>query len=557
MKQFFDSFEDDFLKPSEDNFPDLLAKLSRLHSHIAGQSPQNVPRVPLADRYSYDTLAFRVPQKGRDSHTVLAKLADAFQGSIRWHQPSALMNITPNPLLDSVAASTMAALYNTNAAWDYPSGNVIKFEKEVTAFLCHLAGWDARQAEGISTSGGKATLHYAIRCGLNVCDRQSVAEGLHGSYVVIASATAHYSLEDLCNYTGIGRANLLRVATDATGAMLPKAFEQTLRSAVVAGKKVAAIIALGGDTLEHAIDPIKTIRRIRDKVTDEYQLGYKPYLHLDSVNAWIGLVFRQYDFAANPLHIDTGPLAKIRTLSERISQVAYADSFSADFHKTGLAPYISSFFITKKGSHLHSINKSTLQNTPSYRYGEVHTHHASFENSRSSGGILAAWTSIHRLGIEGYQRYWAQLLTAGEYMRQRIRQDYAHEMKIVNPTALGHPIVIQPLPPDSTRPFKSPQADSPALERYSAYCFELYDYMAYRLLGQDKAYPLLGFIPSYKYEITGIRRPAFLLYSNHPHLTAGDCDALLERITAMKHEFEAQRTSSPKQRTNRLRHLPK
>ena len=558
MNQIFSDFSDDFLLPSEGNFPDLIDKIQFLHSRVVDQVDTDVPRVPLT-RYAYKDIAFSIPRHSSTSNEVLAQLAQAFQGSIRWHQPTALMNITPNPLLDAVAASTMASLYNTNAFWDYASGNVTKFEKEVVHFLSYLANWRAEQTDGLSVSGGKATIMYAIKCGLNNCDRRTVQTGLTGEYVVIASKNAHYSIEDCCNYLGIGRANVVRVAVTQSGTLDTEAFELALRDAVRAGKKIAAVIALGGDTLEYAVDPIKQLNAIRQDVSEEFNLGYIPYLHVDSVNAWISLVFGDYDFAQNTLNLGQEALYRIRTLSEKMSQVTWADSFSADFHKTGLAPYISSFFVAKDGRRIQSINKrQPLETMPSHAFGEVHTHHVSFDNSRSAGGILAAWTSMKRLGIAGYQRYWAQLTEQSGYLRKTIRQKYSKEIRVLNTTALGHANVVQLVPPHASYEFDALLSDSKSLQAYSEYCFGLYDFMAHELLGKATPYPLLGFVPNYKSEFTGIKRPAFLIYLNHPHMDEVQCNKLLTLILEMKHTFDRNQRSAARQAsTPVIKQLPK
>lgn len=559
MKQYFTEYAGEFLSPSENNFTELLQKSIYLHDEIMRNQHEGVPRMPLPQRFTYSNHSYAPPEKGRDSQAVLAELATAFQGSIRWNQPNTLVNITPNPLFDSAVAANMAALYNINSFWDYASGRVTLFEKEVVAFLSSLAGWDTQEADGLSTSGGKATLMYAIKCGLNRCDRQTVAKGLKDEYIVIAGKTSHYSIEDICNYLGIGRDNVRRVDVDETGAMLPAAFETALRAALKQGKKVAAIIALGGDTLEHTIDPVQKIHEIRNALAQEFSLDYTPWLHLDSVNAWVALAFRGYDFAANTLGVEADVIYKIQTLAAKLGEVRSADSFSADFHKTGLAPYTSSFFVAKQGRHIHSINRSKLlASTPIYQFGETHTHHISFENSRAASGILSAWTAVQRLGIEGYQRYWAQLLTISAYMKHRIAQSYAHEIIVLNTTALGHPNVIQLIPPNFAYSYHALLDNHQALQAYSDYCFALYEYMAYQLLDRRQPYPLLGFVPGYKYEYTGIKRPAFLIYLNHPHVQEKDCDLLLEQIVALKHEFEAQYSGEVKRKNiTRINHLPK
>lgn len=539
MKSFFDDYKDDFLQPSEKNFSQLLEKMEFIHNSVLEQTAEGVPRIPLQKRFSYDDRKFEAPSMGKSSSVVLGELAKAFQGSVRWNQPSALINITPNPLLDSIAAANIASVYNINCLWDYMSGGMTLLEKNVIDFLCHIAGWDSRKADGFSTFGGKATLMYAIRCGLNVCDRDSVENGLKKDYVVLASKGSHYSIEDACNYLGIGRNNVIRIAQDSSGAMDPVAFEKTMRLCLDQKKRIAAIILLGGDTIHYTVDPIKSIYDIRDKLVEEYALPYKPYMHLDSVLGWIGLVFRAYNFKRNIHGIESDPLTKIRALSDKLSDVKYVDSFSADFHKTGLSPYNSSYFVSKLAVHIHSINKSELHYKPNSIYGEVHTHQISFENSRPANGIVSAWTSIQRLGIDGYQRYWAQLISTSLYIAETLEKKCSQEVEVLNKGTYGHAIVIQLKPPGIDLPYKKLPKDKEQFNHYVNYTFSLYDYMAYELLKSRRPYPLLGFIPDYKSQISNVKCPVFLIYSNHPHFKPEDCDGMIQDILDMKHMFES------------------
>ncbi len=559
MKSFFDDFKKDFLLPSGDNFSDLLEKMQYLNDRIQRQAKPGVPRIPLQNRFSYSTTDYHVPIRGRSSEDILNELSDAFQGTIRWNQPSTLINITPNPLLDSVAAANIATSYNINCLWDYMSGGITRLEKSVIAFLCKIANWDVQEAAGISTFGGKATLMYAMRCGLNVCDRQSVTKGLEGNYVVITGENSHYSIEDSCNYLGIGRDNVVRVRADKTGAMEPRAFEEAMRECIEQNKKIAAIVLLGSDTIQYSVDPVKQIFSIRNRLVDEFSLSYIPYMHLDSVIGWIGLVFGSYDFNKNPLEISTEAKMKIQSIANKISGVEYVDSFSADFHKTGLSPYISSFFVAKNAGHIHSINKDHLQKNSDNLYGEIHTHHYSFENSRSANAIVGAWTSIQRLGVEGYQKYWAQLISTSLYLNRLIISKYDADMRVLNTDTLGYAIVIQFIPPKLNTPYEELINSNRDLQLYNDYCFQMHEHIAYELLESNEPYPLLGFIPDYGRQKKSSQSPVFLLYSNHPNLSPKDCDQILGEIIGMKHTFDKKwiRNNYTRHNKSRPKHLPR
>jgi L-2,4-diaminobutyrate decarboxylase len=538
MKQFFDDFKDDFLLPSEENFSELLKRTDYLHEKILSQTHKGVPRIPLEEKFSYDEINYPAPTRSKDSKVVLSKLAQAFKGSVRWNQPTSLVNITPNPLLDSVAAANVVSAYNINCLWDYMSGGMTRLEKEVVGFLCHIAGWNAKTAEGLSTFGGKATLMYAIRCGLNVCDRLSVKNGLKSDYVVLTGKGSHYSIEDCANYMGIGKNNVVRVDTDMSGAMLPDAFEEAMRMCLKQKKKIAAIILSGGDTLHYAVDPIEAIHNIRNKLVREFDLPYKPYMHLDSVLGWVGMVFCSYDFKQNVLGIEPGPLSKIKVLYSKLAAVKYVNSFSADFHKTGLSPYTSSYFVVKDAADIYSINKDSVKTKPHHMYGDFHTHHYSLENSRPANGIVSAWTSMQRLGLDGYQRYWAQLMTTGLHIRDIINTCHADKLRVLNTSSLGYPSVIQLIPKGLNIPYEELPNHSKELRKFNEYCFRFYDYMAYGLLQTNLPYPLLGFIPNYNNFISGGECPAFLIYANHPHLSSKDCKKLIDNIVIMKRDFD-------------------
>ena len=160
----------------------------------------------------------------------------------------------------------------------------------------------------------------------------------------------------------------------------------------------------------------------------------------------------------------------------------------------------------------YKLINNLLNETPSYTYGEVHTHHISFENSRPSSNILSAWVCIERLGVDGYRRYWAQLMSTGLYLRQVITKHYSREMRVINTSALGYPNVIQLLPPGFTSSYHDLLHDKAARDTYNSYCSEFYEFMAYHLLKRTQSYPLLGFMPSYLSETTKVKRPAFVMY---------------------------------------------
>lgn len=87
--------------------------------------------------------------------------------------------------------------------------------------------------------------------------------------------------------------------------------------------------------------------RLRERLAEEYKLAKPPHIHADAVIGWVWSVFKNYDFAGNPLGFHTRTLRSLQDSLIRMGDLSLADSVGFDFHKTGYAPYISSAFLVK------------------------------------------------------------------------------------------------------------------------------------------------------------------------------------------------------------------
>ena len=358
-----------------------------------------------------------------------------FEGRIRWNSPYTLLNIAPAPLLITIAATTVASLYNQNALWDFTSGDIIFFEKKVIKALTELIGWDFKLSEGLSTYGGKATLMYAIKVGLHKFDIDIIKEGIKKEYFVIASDRAHYSIPDICNYLGIGSANLIQINTDTNGKMILSDFYQKTEKLLKENKIIVCIILNAGTTIDMCIDPIFEIKKIVNILFEKYKREKIPHIHADSVAGWAWLFFK--DVNINKLGNKINP-KRILSIYKSICQIAHADSFSADFHKTGLSPYCSTFFIVKNHQDIYSLTKygkSNLKNLNNF--GDFHVHHFSLENSRSSFGIVSAYVALQKLGWTGFQHYLIKMLEIGNLFRKIILDSYNMYIHIINSNTNG------------------------------------------------------------------------------------------------------------------------
>ena len=95
-------------------------------------------------------------------------------------------------------------------------------------------------------------------------------------------------------------------------------------------------------TNNHTFDDVKSVRAMVDNIVKVYSLDYTPHIHVDSVLGWIYLLLSRYDFNKNPLNICPRVLSVLKAKTIASQQIKFADSFAADFHKTGYCSYVLS-----------------------------------------------------------------------------------------------------------------------------------------------------------------------------------------------------------------------
>ena len=135
--------------------------------------------------------------------------------------------------------------------------------------------------------------------------------------------------------------------------------ESALRETISSGKRVAAIVATMGTTDAFGLDDLEQICLLRDRLTDELDLDYRPHVHADAVIGWAWSVFNDYDIETNELQFPNRTVRAIAGTSRRIRHLCLADSLGVDYHKTGYAPYISSAVLVRDAADFGWITRST------------------------------------------------------------------------------------------------------------------------------------------------------------------------------------------------------
>jgi glutamate decarboxylase len=269
-------------------------------------------------------------------------------------------------------------------------------ERQVLGMLHHLVygeedsfyeRWmhSAEHSLGAFCSGGTVaniTALWVARNALFAADgdfkgiaSEGLAAGLqHYGYkraTVLVSERGHYSLAKAADVLGIGRANLVSIATDENNRMDVNALRQTCTEIEADGGKVMAIVGIAGTTETGHVDPLNAIADVAAEVGSHF--------HVDA--AWGGATL------LSKAH--RGLLAGI----ER------ADSVTIDAHKQMYVPMGAGMVLFRNPALVHAIEHHAEY---VIRRGSKDLGSHTMEGSRP-GMAMLVYSALHVMGRRGYQ----------------------------------------------------------------------------------------------------------------------------------------------------------
>ncbi|WP_018640495.1 pyridoxal phosphate-dependent decarboxylase family protein [Parafrankia elaeagni] len=505
--------EENLLAPDDGNLTLLADRLRELVAAV------KIKRGPRQAQFSGVDFSYpgpdewpEIPSEGMDRESALTVALEGFDGSFRANSPDLMFNLCPSPLIDAVAIASLTMQINPNAIWDLTSGRFGLVEERCIRRLAGLVGW-GQDVGGTFTSGGKSTLMYAIRHGLRRIAPETVDEGIRRPYRVLISPFAHYSIESACNWLGLGRGSCRRVPADARGEMDVAALENELRVAISEEVIVPVVLASGGSLIDTRVDDLAGIRAVIDRVSGEHGLAVPPHLHADTVVTWPWLAIRHQDWHLDDLNPSLR--ASILEVSTRLDGVRFADSFGVDFHKTGLAAYSSSCYVTRRGHSLSRLESPVEGPAPFLRrQGDRSSYQWTMDNSRSCTGIVMAEFVLARLGRSGLSEYVTRLMSVSRLYRELLSDSFRDLGEIVNHGSLGMDIVV--------RLALSTSADDPS---YPDVCESFRQWITFSAYAESHSLLLPGYVPSYRGG-----PPAFLLLPSSLYTDKASATASLERL---------------------------
>ena len=347
--------------------------------------------------------------------------------SKNWYSPAAVENVMAMPSDPAIHGCMMAIMANPNVVhYEYAKASA-DIEDTVARMMGTQVGWDASNVQGIFSSGGTMCNLYGYLAGLRTAFPDSVHHGFGASdYRFIHAFSGHYSNVTCLSTLGVDivdRAITVKntINNETDYADLEAELDACLRMRI----KVPTILVTFGTTDTFAVDDIKRVAEIRDRVVAKYQSNdptWRPHIHADSAVGWPLVFFRGYDLNANPLGFSKHMLKVLETHQYAIEGLKHADSVTIDLHKWGYVPYSASMVLFREKDTVGRLSNDPDNFTYFNADPSGHTvFHSTIECSRGAVGIYGAYTALKALGKQGYQMLTAHGIQNANYLRHALR----------------------------------------------------------------------------------------------------------------------------------------
>lgn len=356
---------------------------------VSREVPAGSVGARLAERYTFDR-----PRPLEELAPELFELL--YETMVHPNHPRHFGLFVPGTGAAGVVADALAALLNPQlGSWWYAPG-ASELESYVLGLLAARIGFDPAAAAAHFTSGGQEANATAVLMALTRAFPEYGRQGLSGGRwqpVFYASEQAHDSFEKIAHLTGLGRAALRRVRTDAAGRLELGDLRRQHARDLEAGAQPFLVVGTAGTTAAGAIDPL------RDLAAFSRQSGL--WLHVDA--AWGGLA----------LLVD-----ELRPL---LAGIELADSVTWDAHKGLPVPMGAGMFFARRGGTSGAAFGVETGYVPQAHDGTLDLYQHSMQWSRRFIG-LKVFLTLAELGWDGVAALLRQQALMGTLLREELTQ---------------------------------------------------------------------------------------------------------------------------------------
>ncbi|KAG7196623.1 hypothetical protein KM043_015973 [Ampulex compressa] len=345
-----------------------------------------------------DVMDLRLTEQGNSHETLISLARDIIKYSIKTGHPHFV-----NQLYSSLDPYGLVAQWLTDAlnpsVYTYEVSPVFTImEEDVLREMRKRIGWNNGQGEGIFCPGGSMANGYAINIARHHRFPEIRATGLAGGFrmVLFTSEDAHYSIEKMASFLGIGSKNVYLVKVDKRGKMCPHDLERQIERSLNEGAVPFMVSATAGTTVLGAFDPLREIALVCKK--------HKLWFHVDA--AWGG-----------------GALMS-KTYRGLLDGVELADSVTWNPHKLLAAPQQCSTLLLRHEGLLqaaHAVKAAYLFQSDkfydtSYDSGDKHV------QCGRRADVLKFWFMWRAKGAIGFEKHVDRVFELSRYFADYIRQ---------------------------------------------------------------------------------------------------------------------------------------
>jgi len=289
--------------------------------------------IPAADLYQ--RLDIKLQKDGISASDLEASLKELVFASPRTATPGFFNQLFGGRQDKAILGDLLSVILNNSMYTYKAAGPQIGVEKTILRKVCDMIGWDST-ADGTLAPGGSMTNFMGLVMARDAHNEKIRHEGVQQKMTVYTSVESHYSIQKNAAFSGIGRNNVRKIATDAEGRMDNTVLRKTIQNDIANGLNPIMINCTAGTTVLGAFDDLVEAKAI----ASEFGL----WLHVDGAYGGSVLFSETY-----------------RHLVEGVENV---DSFTINAHKTLGTPLSCSLIVVRNKKHLHE----SFSNDASYLY---------------------------------------------------------------------------------------------------------------------------------------------------------------------------------------------
>ena len=376
---------------------------------------QNIESYPVKSKVKPGEIMAQLPLSPPSESENMAQIMSDFEsiimpGITHWQSPNFFAYFPANGSYPSILAEMLTASLGAQCmVWD-TSPAAAELEEMVMNWLKTMTGLPADWHGVIQDTASTSTL-AAILCAREKFTAYGINEsGFKGTEKlrVYCSSEAHSSVEKAVKIAGIGRKNLVKIATDNQFRMNPVILRQAITDDIAAGYFPLCVVAALGTTGCTAVDPLSEIAEVCEE--------FKTWLHVDAAYAGTALLLPEY-----------------RWMIEGIKK---ADSFVFNPHKWMFTNFdCSAYFVNDRDTLIR-----TFEILPEY----LKTASRGLVNDYRDWGIplgrrfraLKLWFVIRSFGVTQLQEMIREHIRIARWFEQQVTDHGAFEILAPVPLSL-------------------------------------------------------------------------------------------------------------------------